>query len=79
MRHLHILIVYSVGRRDLVRVSGWCLHCRLSCSGMGLEEIARLSCSGCRICGAACGHISVEPLIVRDPTAQQGLGLTCIW
>ena len=35
---------------------------------MGLEEVADLSCSGCRICGAAKGHISSVPLVFGEET-----------
>ena len=70
MRHLHALIVCGIDRSDLVRVGEWCLHFRLRCSGTGLKEIAKLSCSGCSICNATWDLVSVALLIVGYPATQ---------
>lgn len=73
MRHLHALIVCGIDRSDLVRVGEWRLHFRLKCSGTGLEEIAKLSCSGCSRCDASRNLVSIALLIVGYPATQQCL------
>ena len=72
MRHLYALIVRSIHRNDLIRIGEGCLHLHLGLrsSGTGLEEIAKLSCSGCGIRGTTRDHVSITLLIFGDPATQ---------